>query len=113
MPKPRLLIPVFTHFSVRYILRTGMLAELAEFSQPLIALSWEDPELEAEFRQFGAGIHHVPNFTFSSRFKEASELLNFWHKHYRKTNTTEIDIRREGSPPIGQGEIALRVKDIF
>ncbi len=97
MPKPRLLIPIFTHFSVRYILRTGMLASLSEFTQPLIALSWEDPELETEFKRLGAEIFHVPNFDFSPRFKETRELINFWHKHYRKTNTTEIDIRREGS----------------
>jgi len=97
MPKPRLLIPVFTHFSVRYILRTGMLAQLAGFTDPLIALSWEDAALESEFMQLGAAIYHVPNFTFSPRFKETRELVNFWHKLYRKTNTTEIDIRREAS----------------
>jgi len=97
MPKPRLLIPVFTHFSVRYILRTGMLEALADFTQPLIALSWEDTTLETEFRQLGAEIFQVPNFTFSPQFKETRELVNFWHKLYRKTNTTEIDIRREAS----------------
>jgi len=97
MPKPRLLIPVFTHFSVRYILRTGMLTALTEFTQPIVALSWQDPALENEFSQAGAEILHVPNFTFSSQFKETRELVNFWHKQVRQTNTTEIDIRREAS----------------
>lgn len=110
MPKPRLLIPVFTHFSVRYILRTGMLALLAEFTQPLIALSWEDQELETEFKQHGAEIYHVPNFTFSPRFKETRELVNFWHKQYRKTNTTEIDIRREGSLLSGRERVRYEIK---
>jgi len=97
MPKPRLLIPVFTHFSVRYILRTGMLTALTEFTQPIVALSWQDPALENEFSQAGAEILHVPNFTFSPQFKETRELVNFWHKQVRQTNTTEIDIRREAS----------------
>lgn len=97
MPKPRLFIPIFTHFSVRYILRTGMLDALSEFVQPLIGLSWADAELEAEFKARGAEIYQVPNFTFGADFREARELLNFWHKLYRKTITTEIDLRREGS----------------
>lgn len=97
MSKPRLLIPIFTHFSVRYILRTGMLEKFTDFSTPLIALSWEDPELEKEFKALGCEIHQVPNFTFSPRFKELRELVNLWHKFYRKTNTTLIDIKREGS----------------
>ncbi len=97
MSKPRLLIPIFTHFSVRYILRTGMLDKLTEFSQPLIALSWQDTELEEDFKRLGCEIFQVPNFTFSPRFKETRELVNLWHKFDRKTNTTLIDIRREGS----------------
>ena len=97
MSKPRLLIPVFTHFSVRYILRTGMLDAFTDFIHPIIALSWEDPELGEEFKQRGADILQVPNFTFSNDFKDARKLVNFWHKYYRKTNTTQIDIRRESS----------------
>lgn len=77
MSKPRLLIPVFTHFSVRYILRTGMLDAFTDFVHPLIALSWEDPELGKELKQRGAEILQVPNFTFSNDFKNARELVNF------------------------------------
>lgn len=110
MSKPRLLIPVFTHFSVRYILRTGMLAALAEFTQPLIALSWEDAGLEDEFGKLGSEIYQVPNFTFSPRFKETRELVNFWHKRYRKTNTTAIDLRREGSLLTTRERISYELK---
>lgn len=97
MAKPRLMIPILTHFSVRYILRTGMLEKLTTFVDPVIALSWEDERLEAEFKALGAEIFQVPGFTFSKEFRQVRELVNFWHKIYRKTNTTNIDIRREAS----------------
>lgn len=97
MPKPRLLIPVFTHFSVRYILRTGMLKSLTDFVQPIIALSWQDEALENEFIHQSAEVVQVPDFTLTDRYRNIREMVNFWHKLYRQTNTTEIDLRRERS----------------
>ena len=34
MSKPRLVIPISLQFSVRYILRTGLLARIREFAHP-------------------------------------------------------------------------------
>ena len=38
MSKPRILIPITIQFSVRYLLRSGLLAQLVEDAQPVVLL---------------------------------------------------------------------------
>lgn len=95
MKKPRVLIPVMLHFSVRYILRTGFLKEFSKFADPVIGLSWHDEKLEDEFKSLGAEIVLIPAFKFNNEFRHSRDLINIWHKNYRKTPTTCIDRRRE------------------
>ena len=59
MTKPRLLIPMSIQFSVRYILRTGLLDRLRETTQPVILLGWRDAELEAESKRAGTEVDHL------------------------------------------------------
>ena len=58
--KPRLLIPLTYHFSVRYIVRTGLLKALLPFSQPVIGLGWQDEDLSCELKDMGAEVVHLP-----------------------------------------------------
>ncbi|MBP9040235.1 MAG: CDP-glycerol glycerophosphotransferase family protein [Anaerolineaceae bacterium] len=97
MQKPKVLIPIMLHFSIRYILRTGFLKELSEFTDPIIGISWHDDELEEEFKSLGAEIVNIPAFKFGNDFRHSRDLINIWHKNYRKTPTTSIDHRRERS----------------
>ncbi|MDL1911673.1 hypothetical protein FBQ81_13450 [Chloroflexi bacterium CFX6] len=90
----RLLIPVSQHFTVRYLVRTGMLKMLANFSQPVVALTWEDPALRREIELLGAEVHTVPQFKFGNDFEHVRARINHWHRRYRKTVTTRIDRRR-------------------
>jgi hypothetical protein len=57
--KPRLLIPISIQFSVRYILRSGLLDRLSDAAEPVILLDWRDRELEAELERKGAEVHFL------------------------------------------------------
>ncbi len=45
MSKPRLLVPMSLQFSVRYLLRSGLLSQISDFAQPVILLGWADETL--------------------------------------------------------------------
>ena len=61
MTKPRLLIPMSIQFSVRYILRSGLLDRLREIADPIVLLGWRDDDLE------GSSSNPEPKWTFNSR----------------------------------------------
>lgn len=97
MSKPRLFIPILTHFSIRYLLRTGMIQKFKEFSDPIVGMSWQDADLDRDFKELGIPVVQVPAFTFSREFQKSRSQVYDWHMIARKTATMAIDRRREAS----------------
>jgi CDP-glycerol glycerophosphotransferase (TagB/SpsB family) len=112
MGKPRLLIPVLLHFGVRYVLRTGMLARLSEFVDPIIAISWNDSDLIQEFQTLGAQVIEVPPFRFDNEFGIIRQQVNAWHRKLRETPTTKIDRRREYSLKTPEERIKSTIREL-
>jgi hypothetical protein len=94
MSQPRLLIPVTMQFSVRYLLRTGLLARLTEFTQPVIALGWDDAALTREFELAGAEVYRLPEAQRGPAYARVREQLNVWHQQRLASPSTAIDERR-------------------
>ena len=94
MAYPRLVIPFANSFLVRYLLHTGMLKDLAEFSQPVILLRWGNNALKKELMDAGAQVHPLPAFQFGGRYEHCHHRKVFWHKQLRKLKATNIDRRR-------------------
>lgn len=97
MSKPRLFIPILTHFSIRYLLRTGMIDKFKDFSDPIVGMSWEDEDLDREFKELGIPVIQVPAFNFSREYQKSRSQVYDWHMVARKTPTMPIDRRREAS----------------
>jgi hypothetical protein len=94
MRKPRLLIPLVQHFSVRYLVRTGLLSQLAGSATPIILLNWEDPGLEGEMRQLGAEVYPLAAFRFGSLFDRLRSRLAVSDRLAMRSPSTLIDERR-------------------
>lgn len=94
MRKPRLLIPLVLHFSVRYLVRTGLLSRLMDFAVPIILLNWKDSGLEREMRQLGAEVHSLPAFRFGASFDRLKSRLAVIDKLTMQSPSTLIDERR-------------------
>jgi hypothetical protein len=94
MRKPRLLIPISIHFSVRYVLRTGLLQKIAEHAQPVILLAWQDAELEAELRSAGAEVHRLIEPDQTARYDRIRSYINVLHLRQLNTVSGEIRERR-------------------
>jgi|SRR5579872_1375135 len=92
MAKPRLVIPFSLHFSVRYVLRSGLLRRLREFANPVVMLGWKDAELESELRDEGAEVHPLMEAHWGRSYQRWRSYVNLWH------------VKRLGSPSAGVWE---------
>lgn len=92
--RPRLLVPLTLHFSVRYLLRTGLLASLRDDAVPVIAVSWDDPELESELEAIGCEVHRLPAARTGTLYGQCRSRLNVWHFARLASPSTAIDNRR-------------------
>lgn len=59
--RPRVLIPLTILFAVRYVVRTGLLERLLAVCDPVLALSWDDPELQEELDGYGIEVVRLPD----------------------------------------------------
>lgn len=97
MSKPRLLIPLTMQFGVRYLLRTGLLARVAEYAQPVFALGWRDDALTEELERAGAEVHRLPGVRRGKAYERVRGALNVWHQARLASPSTAIDERRARS----------------
>ena len=49
----RILIPLTVQFSVRYVIRTGLIEKIKEYAEPVVLLGWDDNELTKELESKG------------------------------------------------------------
>jgi len=94
MSKPRLLIPMSIQFSVRYILRTGLLDRIREVAEPVILLGWRDDELKNELETDGIEVHSLIEARFSPAYDRVRSWMNLFHKKRLNTPSEPIWERR-------------------
>lgn len=108
MSKPRLLIPITYHFSVRYIIRTGLLKAILPFSQPVIGLGWADENLSRELQDMGVEVVRLLLPHFGADYSRLRKQIDTWYYDYRlRTVSTAINERRKS---IGLPASALLIK---
>ena len=97
MSKPRVVVPVSVQFSVRYLLRTGLIGRLAEFADVVALIEWDDPELSREFGDAGVEVRRLPAPRFGARYERVRSDLKAWHSGRLRSPSTAIDLRRTGA----------------
>jgi hypothetical protein len=93
MAKPRIIIPISLQFSVRYLLRTGLLDRMRSFCEPVILLAWQDSGLERELATVGE-VHSMVKSQWGSRYERARGVINAWHLRHLASPSTPIRERR-------------------
>ena len=58
--KKRILVTISFSFSIRYLIRTGLIKQLQSFADPVIGITWEQEDLIQELRQQGFEVHILP-----------------------------------------------------
>jgi hypothetical protein len=114
MSKPRLLIPMSVQFSVRYLLRTGLLQRMTAFAQPVVLLAWKDEDLRAELEEVGAEVYTLIEARRSKSYQRVRSLINIWYKKQLNSPSGPIWERRADAHRDVSYKIRRRVrKQIF
>ena len=93
MAKPRILVPISLQFSIRYLLRTGLLEKMGEFCEPVVMLAWQDAGLEQELASVSE-VHSLTRSRWGARYEQTRGILNTWHQNRYASPSTPIRERR-------------------
>lgn len=93
--RPRVLVPITIHFSVRYVVRTGLLARMRAFCEPVLALSWDDDDLVADLRTEGVEVARLPDAQVDAAVHGLVRTLDAGFTRRLGSPSTAIDRRRQ------------------
>ncbi len=91
-PGPRVLIPITISFSVRYVVRTGLLDRIAAVAEPVLATTWDDPALTAEMGQRGIEVVTLPAPAITPATQQALADLDVAFRRRLRSPSTRIDL---------------------
>jgi hypothetical protein len=83
MHKPRLLITISFSFSIRYIVRTGLLQCLQSFAEPVIVLTWNERALIEELKEKGIEVHVLEEPEREQDYVDIRRKIDFWFDHFK------------------------------
>lgn len=83
MQKPRILITISFSFSIRYIVRTGLLKQLCAFAEPVVVLTWSEPALVAELQQKGIEVYVLEEPQREPAYIDIRRKIDFWFDHFK------------------------------
>lgn len=92
--KKRVLILITIQFSVRYILRTGLLQSMARFADPVIWITWRDEKLIKELESVGATVYPMPVAKYGKYYNFFRDVIKEKFKRIVKSASTKIDEKR-------------------
>lgn len=91
MPKPRLLIVISFSFSIRYIVRTGLLKRVEQFCEPVIAITWNEETLIEELKKEGYEVWIVPENRRGAPYNDVRKRIDIWFDHFLLRGSRKIE----------------------
>lgn len=95
MKRKKILIPFTVNFSVRYILRTGLLEKIGRYADLAVLLGWEDNTLELELKNLGVETYKLPEKFLGISYHRVRQYLDFLHIDNNGSVSADIDWRRQ------------------
>lgn len=89
MKHNRLLITISFSFSIRYIVRTGLLRKLKQFCNPVIALTWNEPDLIKELQDEGFEVHLIPQNIKQPAYASVRKKIDIWFDHFQLKSSSK------------------------
>ncbi|HRH51330.1 MAG TPA: CDP-glycerol glycerophosphotransferase family protein [Panacibacter sp.] len=88
MLKQRLLVTISFSFSIRYLYRTGLLKQLQDFSEIVIAITWNEKELIEELENDGFEVHLVPEPVMQPAYNSIRKKIEYWFNAFQLQSPT-------------------------
>ncbi|MCJ7694791.1 MAG: hypothetical protein MUO40_05120 [Anaerolineaceae bacterium] len=113
MNKPRLLIPITIQFTLRYVLRTGLMDMIKAYAEPVVILGWEDEGLVGELNAIGVSVYQNPGKQGGVEYYRARNMLDLWHYDHMKSPSTRIDRYRNSLLRNRSQNIRKTIRDLY
>lgn|GEM_PF-515262 len=91
--RPKLLVLLTYGFSVRYLLSTALLERLAQNSELVIALGFQDEELEELLTKKGCGVVKLPDAVLTHEYRSHRRQMVLVHHQLMASPTSAIEKR--------------------
>jgi len=87
--KKRIAVTITFSFSIRYLVRTGMLQMMRAFSEPVICIFWNQEDLVEELRAEGFEVHVLPESKRGKLYSNLRVKSDYWFKFYLLQSPTQ------------------------
>lgn len=92
--KKRVLVTISFSFSIRYLIRTGLIKQLQQFAEPIIGITWQQQDLIEELQTEGFEVHVLPVTEKGVAYTNIRAKLDYWFKYFKlKSPTRDIEPR--------------------
>ena len=92
--KKRVLVTISFSFSIRYLIRTGLIKQMQSFTIPVIGITWNQEDLIEELKSEGLEVHVLPVTEKGIAYTNIRAKLNYWFKYFKlKSPTRDIEPR--------------------
>ena len=92
--KKRVLVTISFSFSIRYLIRTGLIKQMQSFAVPVIGITWNQKDLIEELKSEGLEVHVLPVTEKGIAYSNIRAKLNYWFKYFKlKSPTRDIEPR--------------------
>ena len=79
---------------MRVLVRSGFIKRMMGYAQPIIALGWEDDDLQSELEMMGAEVLVFPQVEYSVVHKHMTNKIDYiWNRNYIKSFSLSLDYR--------------------
>ena len=99
----RVLVGVTYGFSVRYLVPTGVLAQLADVCRPVVGLGWDDPELVRELEGLGIETVRMPDARIDHEHRMFRRRMAILHERRLRSPSSAIERRQRVALLKGRG----------
>ena len=92
--KKRVLVTISFSFSIRYLIRTGLIKQMQSFVVPVIGITWNQEDLIEELKSEGIEVHILPTSIRGEKYTNIRVKLDYWFKYFKlKSPTRNIEPR--------------------
>ncbi len=81
--KKRILLVISFSFSIRYIIRSGLLDSIQQFATPVIILTWRQADLINELKAANIEVHVAEPESISPAYENVRRKINYWFQYFK------------------------------
>ncbi len=81
--KKRVAVTISFSFSVRYLVRTGLLEKLRLFAEPVVCIFWNQEDLIEELKSKGFEVHVLPASQQGKQYRETRLKIDYWFRYFK------------------------------